>query len=425
MIPKRRLGSSELEVPVVCLGTMTWGEQNTKEEAWSQLDKSLELGCNFLDTAELYPVPPTEETCGLTEAFIGEWLESRKCRDKVIIATKVAGPGRPWISACRTEPKNPNAAPTNLYRDQVRDLRFSCDTLHTSRCPSSPVSFSLLPQVLAACDGSLRRLRTNYIDLYQLHWPSRYTPLWGKSRFDITQVKPDSEVAAFEETVLALGELIRAGKIRHWGLSNETSFGVCQWCETAKRLGVPLPITIQNDFSLVDRRFETELAEACAHYKISLLPYGPLAGGTLSGKFLSGEKPEGARHTKVSMIRPNRPSMNASRWPVSREATPLLIASPLAVPPVPGPLPLPTHHGGGRQIRSPGKAAWPEPCPTGACLLQVQVVRRVDYHRRDQPGPARGEYWRLPPGPVPGGARCHRCHPHAEPESQHYRLSIR
>eukprot|EP00741_Cyanophora_paradoxa_P008686 tig00001368_g8409.t1 len=266
----KKLGSSDLMVSVVCLGTMTWGEQNTEEEAHAQLDLALEMGVNFIDTAEGYPVPARAETCGTTERFIGNWLEKRRCREKLIIATKVAGPGRNWIAQHRRE-----------------TLGVDVDAKEVARLSGE--------QIKLAVNASLKRLKTTYIDLIQLHWPDRYVPLWGTSRYNPEQERPS---VPFEESVAALGELIKEGKIRHWGLSNETTFGVCHFAEAAKRLGVPLPVSIQNDFSLVDRRFESELAEACApgNYNIGLLPYGPLAGGTLTGKFLDGSKPAKARH---------------------------------------------------------------------------------------------------------------------------------
>ncbi|CAG9464790.1 unnamed protein product [Pedinophyceae sp. YPF-701] len=251
----------------VNLGTMTWGEQNTEEEAFAQLDMALEMGVNFIDTAELYPVPPNGTTCGRTERYIGNWLKARNNRDKVVIATKVAGPGAAHVKAHRTEPPAPVGDPCELTAEQI----------HT------------------ACDASLKRLQTSYIDIYQLHWPSRYAPLWGFSQFDPSKYKAG---VSFEEQVQAMGDLIKAGKIKAWGLSNETAYGVTMMCETAKKLGVPLPVTIQNDYSLVDRKFEVDTAEACYHYGVKLLAYGPLAGGTLSGKHLAGKADPGSRHVK-------------------------------------------------------------------------------------------------------------------------------
>ncbi|KAF6257801.1 aldo/keto reductase [Scenedesmus sp. NREL 46B-D3] len=270
----KKLGSSDLEVPVVCMGTMTFGEQNSEEESFAIMDYALSQGVNFLDTAELYPVPPTKENNARTERIIGNWLKARGNRSQLIIATKVAGamPGmdRSYIVANRADPPlDYGTAPQpNLTREQI----------------------------LTACDSSLRRLQTDYIDLYQIHWPARYVPIFGGRQYH-----PDRErdAPSIEEQVAAMGELIKAGKIKHWGLSNETTFGVCQFCETAKRLGVPLPVSIQNDFSPVLRVFEGELAEACApsNYNIGLLAYGVLAGGALSGKYLNGCDTSRSRHT--------------------------------------------------------------------------------------------------------------------------------
>eukprot|EP00741_Cyanophora_paradoxa_P008688 tig00001368_g8411.t1 len=264
----KKLGSSDLMVSVVCLGTMTWGEQNTEEEAHAQLDLALEMGVNFIDTAELYP-----------------------CRDKIILASKVAGPGRDWLCEKRAETLG---EPNPEKEKQAHHTAY---------------------QIKKAVNASLKRLKTTYIDLIQLHWPDRYAPLWGANQYHAQQ---DWRGAPFEESVAALGELIKEGKIRHWGLSNETTFGVCHFAEAAKRLGVPLPVSIQNDFSLVDRRFESELAEACApgNYNIGLLPYGPLAGGTLTGKFLDGSKPAKARHVLFPGFQPRyhaEPTMAATR----------------------------------------------------------------------------------------------------------------
>ncbi|PSC75257.1 aldo keto reductase [Micractinium conductrix] len=274
-----KLGSSDLEVSIMCLGTMTWGEQNTEEEAWEQMDLALSHGVNFLDTAELYPVPLRLETCGRTEEYIGRWMKARGNRDKIVLASKVMGgskDGRTFVPANRTVPKGGNAPAPRLEASQIR----------------------------AAVEGSLRRLQTDYIDLIQLHWPDRYAPIFGKNQYDASQ---HYDPVPFEEQVAAVGELIKEGKVRHWGLSNESTYGVCRHAEVAAKLGVPPPITIQNDFSMLDRRFEGQLAEACAphHYNISLLPYGPLAGGTLTDKYFGGAEPgENARHVKFPGFQP-------------------------------------------------------------------------------------------------------------------------
>lgn len=280
MITKRRLGKSDLDVSIVCLGTMTYGEQNTEEEAFEQLDYAIKRGINFIDCAELYPVPPRAETSGSSEEIIGRWMASRGCRNKIILATKVLGkgannPGRSFVVANRTVPKTEDALSSELSAEQIA----------------------------AAVEGSLRRLQTHYIDLIQLHWPDRYVPSWGKNQY---RVDREYTSISFEEQVEAIGELIKCGKVRHWGLSNETTYGVCQMAYMAEQLGVPPPISIQNDFSLLDRRFEGQLAEACApsHFNIGLLPYGPLAGGTLTNKAIRGTAPENSRHVKFPQFQP-------------------------------------------------------------------------------------------------------------------------
>eukprot|EP00929_Paragymnodinium_shiwhaense_P021336 TRINITY_DN13940_c0_g1_i1.p1 TRINITY_DN13940_c0_g1~~TRINITY_DN13940_c0_g1_i1.p1 ORF type:complete len:421 (-),score=62.42 TRINITY_DN13940_c0_g1_i1:111-1319(-) len=265
---KTILLGGKVEVSQCCLGTMTWGVQNTEKEAHEQLDYFVKQGGNFVDTAEMYPVPPDGSVIGRTEQYIGTWLAADPARRaKIFLASKVAGP-RPggWIRGNR-KPE---------YAEKAKDDLFN-PALNRE-------------QIHEACESSLKRLQTDVIDLYQIHWPERNSPLFGKSIFDIPpkahQLVPHKEeTASFEEQVSAMGELIKLGKVRHWGLSNETSYGVMMFCHTADRLGVPRPISIQNDFSLVDRRFETELAETCYYMDLSLLAYGPLAGGALSGKY--------------------------------------------------------------------------------------------------------------------------------------------
>ena len=271
-LPRITLGNSTIEVTNVCLGTMTWGVQNTEEEAFEQLDYAIKVrGVNFIDTAELYPVPSNSAlwVAGNTEKIIGKWIERNKeLRKELIVATKVAG----FIEASdipkmRTEPAGKEKMSTRLDRESI----------------------------LSACDASLRRLKTDYIDVYQLHWPDRYIPLFGSCEYDRRKER-DGKFApvAFEETVLALKELLDAGKIKSYGLSNETSYGVCEFVRVADKLGVPRPVSIQNSFCLLHRSYETELAETCApsHHNISLLPWTPLAGGALSGKYLNGAKTE-------------------------------------------------------------------------------------------------------------------------------------
>ena len=268
---------SPLLVTEVCLGTMTWGIQNSEAEGHEQLDYAVkERGVNFIDTAEMYPVPSSDSRWkpGRTEEIIGTWLEKQPkgLREELIIATKVSGyQAKSETVGNRTVP--PSApAPARLDRNSI----------------------------MQACDASLRRLRTEYIDLYQVHWPDRYLPIGafsGSTEYDQSKERKDS--IPIRETVAALGELIKSGKIRHYGLSNESTFGVCEFVRAADELGVPRPVSIQNSYCLLHRQFDTEVAEACAksHYSIMLLPWTPLAGGALSGKYLGGTKPEGARMT--------------------------------------------------------------------------------------------------------------------------------
>ena len=262
-----RLGSSGVLVTDVCLGTMTWGVQNTEGEAHAQLDYAIkERGVNFIDTAEMYPVPMSDPTWipGTTERYIGTWLARNPgIREDVVIATKIAGFGAPAKIVNNRFPNRdrPGEATGRLDRDSV----------------------------LRACDASLERLQTDYIDLYQIHWPDRYVPIgafYGSPAYDPELERADS--VPIRETVEALGALIEAGKIRHYGLSNESTFGVCEFVRAADELGVPRPVSIQNSFCLLHRSFETELAEACAesNYDIGLLPWTPLGGGALTGKYL-------------------------------------------------------------------------------------------------------------------------------------------
>jgi aryl-alcohol dehydrogenase (NADP+) len=248
------LPGTGLNVSRVCLGTMTWGEQNSEKEAHEQLDYAVGQGINFIDTAEMYPVPPNATTQGRTETFLGSWLKKQK-RDKLYVATKVAGPGRrDWIRGGRTD---------------------------------------LTQEVIAeAVETSLQRLQTDYIDLYQIHWPQRNVPNFGATEFDPGKEKPGP---AIEEQVKGMAAMIKAGKIRHYGLSNESAWGVCKFREEAKRLGLPGPVTIQNSYSLISRNVDNDLAEALFRENMTLLAYSPLAAGILSGKYMGGAKPPGTR----------------------------------------------------------------------------------------------------------------------------------
>ncbi|CEM25087.1 unnamed protein product [Vitrella brassicaformis CCMP3155] len=274
----RRLGFSDMMVTPVCLGTMTWGEQNSEDEAHAQLDYAIkERGVNFIDTAEMYPVPTAQHTQGLTEKYLGTWLaKNQDWRHKIYIATKVAGfMADSYMVAGRLKENGYLA----INGKQKGPARHDPESIHR------------------ACRASLARMQTSYIDLYQLHWPDRYVPKFGSTVYDPAQHYPTA--VPFEIICRAIKELLDEGLIRSWGLSNETPFGVAQFAAAAHRVGIPKPVSIQNSFSLVHREFEQTLAESCAHwnYNLSLLPWSPLAGGALSGKYLEGQKPEGARMT--------------------------------------------------------------------------------------------------------------------------------
>ncbi|HTP99656.1 MAG TPA: aldo/keto reductase [Casimicrobiaceae bacterium] len=252
----KTLPGTELTVSEVCLGTMTWGEQNTEAQAHEQLDYAVAQGVNFIDTAEMYPVPPNGRTQGQTESILGRWL-ARQPRDKLVVASKVAGPGRrDWIRSGRTD----------LTRDVIAE----------------------------ACGTSLARLRTDYIDLFQIHWPQRNVPTFGATEFEPAK---EREGPSIREQVEGMAALVKAGKIRYYGLSNETTWGVCEFHRVAKELGVPGPATLQNAYSLVSRNVDNDLAEALYREKMSLLAYSPLAMGALTGKYANGAKPPGARFT--------------------------------------------------------------------------------------------------------------------------------
>jgi aryl-alcohol dehydrogenase (NADP+) len=252
----RTLPGTQLNVSEVCLGTMTWGEQNSEAEAHAQLDCAIAQGINFIDTAEMYPVPPNATTQGRTEAYLGNWL-ARRPRGGLVVATKVAGPGRrDWIRGGRTD----------LTRDVIAE----------------------------AVDTSLARLHIDYIDLYQIHWPQRNVPMFGATEFDPSKEKAGPPI---REQVEGMAALIAAGKIRHYGLSNETAWGVCEFRRVARELGVAGPVTIQNSCSLVSRGVDNDLAEVLFRERMSLLAFSPLAGGMLSGKYMGGVQPPKSRFT--------------------------------------------------------------------------------------------------------------------------------
>lgn len=252
------LGDSNIKVSRICLGTMTWGKQNTEAEAHAQIDQALAAGVNFLDTAEMYPVPPEADTQGLTETYIGNWLKQSGKRDDVVIATKVAGPA-PWLPWIRE-------GKTQFRREHLR----------------------------AALEGSLKRLQTDHIDLYQLHWPERNTNYFGELGF---AVKDEAKTTDLLETLQALGDLVREGKIRSIGLSNESPWGLMRCLSIAANEGLPKPVTVQNPYNLLNRTYEIGMAECSFRENVGLLAYSPLSFGALTGKYLQGKRPKDARLT--------------------------------------------------------------------------------------------------------------------------------
>jgi len=251
-----KLGHTEIDVSVICLGTMTWGGQNSAEQAFEQMDYALSQGVNIFDTAELYAIPPSEETYGRTEEIIGKWLQARGMRDQVILASKIAGPGQDWIP-------------------HIRNGRTRFDRKH----------------IAEALDASLRRLQTDYLDIYQLHWPERESNYFGILGFEPS----DDEFTPILETLEALSEQVKAGKIRYIGLSNETPWGVMQFLSMSEQHQLPRVVSVQNPYSLLNRSYEVGLAEVSWREQAGLLAYSPLGFGVLSGKYLGGAQPKGAR----------------------------------------------------------------------------------------------------------------------------------
>lgn len=253
-----KLGQSELNVSLICLGTMTWGEQNTQEQAFEQMDYALSRGVNFWDAAEMYPVPVDQNTAGDTERIIGNWFEQNGRREEVVLATKVIGRSdRSWM------------------RDGMNP-RLN------------------LEQIVNALDNSLKRLKTDYIDLYQVHWPDRPLGLFGEGNGSYVHKDSDDEVA-ISETLEALGALVQAGKIRAVGISNETPWGISQYLQAATSMNLPRTVSIQNSYSLINRIFESGLSEFSYRENIGLLAYSPLGMGTLSGKYVEGKVPPNSR----------------------------------------------------------------------------------------------------------------------------------
>ncbi|UZW57129.1 NADP(H)-dependent aldo-keto reductase [Sphingobium sp. JS3065] len=255
----RSLGRTGIKVSLICLGTMTWGSQNSEAQAHEQLDHAFGEGVNFIDTAEAYPVTPvSRETQFLTETYIGNWIAARGRRDDVILATKVAGPSR----------------------DPVRSFRGGGNRLDRRN-------------IEQAVEDSLKRLRTDHIDLYQVHWPDRKVPSFGVR--GLSRIEDDADTVPIEETLNALADLVRAGKIRHFGVSNETPWGVSEYLRLSREKAWPRIASIQNAYNLLNRTFEQGLSEFALREDVGLLAYSPLAGGNLTGKYLGGRIPSGSR----------------------------------------------------------------------------------------------------------------------------------
>ena len=251
----RKLGTTDIDVSLICLGTMTWGTQNTEKDAFEQMDYAVSQGINFFDTAEIYSVPPTRDSYGKTEAMIGNWFEKRKNRDKIILASKVAGPGCNWI----------RGGGNNFEEKKIGE----------------------------AIDGSLKRLKTDYIDLYQLHWPERSTNFFG--RRDYLFNNKEGNWNSFESILEALEKFIKSGKIRYIGMSNETPYGLSRYLEISKNKGAPRMMSVQNPYNLVNRTYEVGMSEISIREKCGLLVYYPLAAGGLSGKYRNGKMPKDSR----------------------------------------------------------------------------------------------------------------------------------
>tara|TARA_B100001750_G_scaffold205211_1_gene182117 strand:+ start:1046 stop:2098 length:1053 start_codon:yes stop_codon:yes gene_type:complete len=265
----KNLGTTDINVSHICLGTMTWGCQNTEAEAHEQMDYAHDEGINFFDTAELYAVPPQEHTQGLTETYIGSWVAKTGKRNDVILATKVAGRGLPWID---------NGEPISAQR------------------------------IEKAIERSLKRLQTDYIDLYQLHWPNYSYPHHGRHHagdIDYTDINTHQAEEEILTILQALDKAVKSGKIRAFGLSNDTPWGVMKYIQLAQQHNLVRPTSVQNEYSILYRHDEPYLAEMCVHENVAYLPYSPLAAGSISGKYLNGARPEGARWSLGIDKRPN------------------------------------------------------------------------------------------------------------------------
>ena len=276
------LANTGILVPEICLGTMTFGEQNTQAEAFQQLEYALDQGLFFWDTAEMYPVPPKPETQGATETILGNWIAKRGNRDQLFIASKIAGPSQGG--------------------SHIRDgqTRFTA------------------AEISSAIDGSLKRLQSDYIDLYQLHWPQRPTNFFGKLGYGNTEAQQDIEITALEETLSALSDEIKKGRIRYIGLSNETPWGTLKFLHLAEKLGLEKFVSVQNPYSLLNRTYEIGMSEIAHYENVGLLAYSPLAFGYLTGKFRNGARPANARVTLFSRF--SRYSNPESEWATEQYA---------------------------------------------------------------------------------------------------------
>ena len=267
----KKLGNTDLKVSTICLGTMTWGEQNTQNEGFEQMDYALDQGVNFWDTAEIYSIPPKKETFGDTEVVIGNWFEKTKKRDKVILASKVCGPMREYV----------RGGGNQFGKNNITE----------------------------ALEGSLKRLKTDYIDLYQLHWPERKTNFFGKLGYEHDD---SNEWTQFEDILGNLKKFIKEGKIKHVGLSNETPWGLSKFLELSKNKNLPRMLSVQNPYNLLNRTYEVGLAEMSIREQAGLLAYSPLACGYLSGKYRKDQMPKDSRIERDGEFwtRYNKPNSN-------------------------------------------------------------------------------------------------------------------
>lgn len=255
----RKLGNTDIDISLICLGSMTWGEQNTQQQAFEQIDYCLDQGVNIIDTAEIYSVPPNEQNYGATESIIGNWFEKTGRRADVFLASKVTG-----------------RAPLGYMRPHLgAETRLS------------------RAHIVEACDASLQRLKTDYIDLYQLHWPDRKVNKFGQLAYE----HDDEDTVPLLESLQALGELVAAGKVRYVGLSNETPWGTMKYLQLAKEHNLPRVMSVQNPYNLINRSYDFAMSEVSLHEQVGLFAYSPLAMGILSGKYSGGARPEGARMT--------------------------------------------------------------------------------------------------------------------------------